>query len=233
MLSAAAVVENRTLRGTCPDNVSTVSQPGIDEGSIVMNGAGVDAEPSRMSTRPGTPEFRTYDTTPAAGVAVTGEGGTTCNVTCTRRSGAGADTSRIVAVFTVPALKLPHPEAATKLKFTAVADAVPPLIGLIVNHDGGGEVELSTSNGEPPGVVERTAIATAGPGVYVGFGAPGVRVHTRFTAVGVIVSGEVVPAVTVRFAVPVTSSVDPLRNRKVRDNDPAVVPLHPLATRTV
>ena len=164
-MSAAAVVVNRTLRGTWPDNVSTVSQPGIDEGSIVMNGAGVLAEPRRTSSRPGFPEFFTYDTTPVAGVAVTGEGGTTCKVTCSKRSGAGADNNRIVAVFTVPAAKLPQPAAAAKLKFTAVALAVPPLIGVTVSHAGTGDVVLSTVNGVPPGVDDRTAIVTAGPGV--------------------------------------------------------------------
>ena len=59
----------------------------------------------------------------------------------------------------------------------------------------------------------------------------GVRVHTRLIDVGVIVSGELVPAATVRFAVTVASFVDPFWKRNVRAA--VAAPAHPAATRTV
>jgi hypothetical protein len=57
----------------------------------------------------------------------------------------------------LPTAKAPHPDAATRFRSTAVADAVPPLVGVTLSQEGGAyEPEVATVNGVPPTVADFT-----------------------------------------------------------------------------
>jgi hypothetical protein len=177
------------------------------------------------STLPGVPEPFTYERLAGLGAAVNVVGGTTCNDTTIVLSGAGALAKWTVNVFVVPAAKEPHPDAATKDRFTAVALAVPPVSGATVSHDGKAYVLFSTVNGVPPVVADFTPTVTAGPGVYTG--PVGFRVQVSVTALGNGVSDDVTAAVTVKFTVTVTSTPLPVLKRNVGAVAPAAAPVQP------
>jgi hypothetical protein len=65
----------------------------------------------------------------------------------------------------VPTGKLPHPVAAWTLSATGDEEAVPPVKGVTVSHEGNTATLLSTVKGVPPGAGDDTLTITAFPRV--------------------------------------------------------------------
>ena len=64
-----------------------------------------------------------------------------------------------------PTGKAPHPAAATTVRVTGVADAVPPVKAVTFSQVGSGFTVLSTVNGVPKFAGDVTFTATEAPGV--------------------------------------------------------------------
>ena len=100
-------------------------------------------------------------------------------------SGAGAF-NKCTEKLVLPTANAPQPAAATTLSATGVAEAVPPVNGVMVSQPGKGLTVLSTVNGVPPFAADVTLTVLADPGVYT----EPALVHVMVTGFGEGASAE-------------------------------------------
>ena len=149
------------------------------------------------------------------------------SVTAIVLSGAGALTRCRLKEFVLPAENPPQPLAAAMVNVMGAVVALPPVVALSATHAGSLAVAVSMVKFVPPVAAEVTEIVCALPGAYV----DPLRVQVRAIVVGEATNG-VAAAVTVMFAVDVTSLVPPALKVMADVLEPEVAPAHPAATLT-